>query len=590
MRVLLVYPNIGTGNGPHFHHGIGSLVAVLKEAGHAASLLCVDDLPADEAFLDDVRRDQPGLVGFAFGSHQWRHVRRLSSLVKDRLGLPTLAGGVHATHAPDETLAHPGIDMICRGEGEGALVDLARALEAGDAIDGIANLWVKTGREIVRNDLRPLIADLDALPFADREAFPMGNILATNAYEMPLMAGRGCPYGCTYCCNHALAALYKGKGSYVRFRSVKDLLIEIDHLASRYRIDTLYFEDDIFTLRREWAEEFAREYKRAFAFPFRIYVHVEAVERDLLALLRDAGLAMVNVGVESGNEAIRREVMNRRMTNARIQDVFEWLRDLDIVVRDFNIVGLPGETPETMRDTLRLNECLQPDQIQVSIFYPYPGTKLHEECRAKGYLSGEERQTYFEEDSVLDLPDLTREEIRAAYVEFCDRAREIERQRFLSDLERGRAGYHDFLAGFADAVLVYGQADRVRIDRFLIGGRRRFVLFEHPRARLDFAGVEIRPGARLRFAMALDPKCLEWGGTGIVFRVRVADDGHETEVFAERIDPKGDPAQRVWHDREVDLSAYAGRRVTIGFLTDPDESGDLTGAWAGWARPHLIAD
>lgn len=589
MKVLFVYPNVATGNGLHYQHGIGMLSASLRANGHETALLDLEELPEPGSFLEAVGAEKPGLVAFSFGSHQWSHVRRFSSLVKDELGLPTLAGGVHATHAPEETIEHPGIDLLCRGEGEQAMVEAADALDRGLALDNIANLWVKRNGGVVRNEVRPLIEDLDTLPFSDRAIFDMDRILAVNAHEMSLMAGRGCPYGCYYCCNNALIKLYKGKGRYVRFRSVDHVLAEVEALAERYRIDTLYFEDDIFTLKKAWVDEFCEKYPKRFSFPFRIYLHVEAVDRGMLARLKDIGLYKVNVGVESGSERIRREAMNRRMPNERIVQVFDWLHDLDIAVRDFNIVGLPGETPETMRETIALNERILPDEVQVAIFYPYRGTRLYDVCQEAGYLTGEERQTFFEDESILDLPDLPRSEIKAAYREFCAKADEIGKRRVAADLEKGASGYYDFLSHEKEREIEYGEADLNRIDRFLIGGERRFVLFSHPRSKVTYRGVPVRKDARLRFAMALDPKCLDWGGGAVVFRVVAANGDGEVELFRDSIDPKHDPAQRAWHDREVDLSRFADGPVDLSFLTDPDESGDLTGAWAGWARPHLVS-
>jgi len=392
---------------------------------------------------------------------------------------------------------------------------------------------------------------------------------------------------CSYCCNNALMRLYKGKGPFVRFRAVDNLLHEIDHLATRYRIDTLYFEDDIFTLRRDWVEEFCTSYRRAFQIPFRIYLHVEQVDRDMLAMLKDAGLYMVNMGVESGSEQIRRESMNRKMTNRQIEQVFDWLHEMDLIVRDFNIVGTPGDTEQTVRESMELNRRLMPDQMQVSIFYPYPGTELYERCRKEGYLTEEERDTYFEEESVLNLPDLPRESIKDLYREFCDLARTIEKDKVASDMKRGRRGDFDFLDGVSEAVLEYGDAERVKVDQFLVDGQRRFVLFEHPRARLTYSGIEIPQGSSLRFGIALSPVCLDWGGTGVRFRVLIGCDGQEHEIFDQYIDPKSRPEDRRWHDFETDLSGFAGRKVNVSFLTDPDESGDLTGAWAGWSRPYL---
>jgi len=167
MKVLFIYPNIRTGNGPHFNHGVAMLSAVLKRAGHSTRLIALHEPPGRDSLLAEVKEFDPGLVGFSFGSHQWRHVRQIADWLLESHKVPTIAGGPHATHAPDQTLEHPGIDMVCRGEGEGAILELVEALEAGQDIASIPNLWVRTMDGVIRNDVRPLDSNLDSLPFSE---------------------------------------------------------------------------------------------------------------------------------------------------------------------------------------------------------------------------------------------------------------------------------------------------------------------------------------------------------------------------------------------------------------------------------------
>ncbi|MDP8256854.1 MAG: radical SAM protein [Candidatus Alcyoniella australis] len=585
MKVLFVYFNVATGNGPHYNHGIGSLSAVLNEHGHRPGLVTVEQTDFDLApELEDFR---PDIVCLSFNSHQRSFALRAAQQIKKTLPDALLiAGGVHATHAPQDVIDWPQIDVLVRGEGEGALVDLAGALRQGRPYDSIDNLWLRKDGEVIRNPLRPLIRDLDDLPLADRSIFDMQRILQVNAYEMPMMAGRGCPMHCTYCCNHALSRLYKDKGSYVRFRSVGNILEEIERLQRQYRIDTLYFEDDIFTIKSRFAVDFAEAYRRRFLIPFRIYVRVEMVTRELLATLKRAGLYMVNIGVESGSERIRREVMKRPMSNEQIELVFQWCRELEIITRDFNIVGVPGDDEQTIRETIELNQRVLPDQIQVSIFYPYPGTQLFDQCVEQGLYSGEERTTYFENESVLELPTISRQRITELYQEFCDEARAIEARKEQVDMQRGRQGYFDFVSEFSRAQRRRGDDEMVRLDRFLINGDRRFVLFMHPRSALVYPQVEIRPDSRLQLAMALDPKCLEWGGRGVHYRVRLERGDEKIVVFNDFIDPKNKAIDRGWQEREVALNNFPGTWDVV-FMTDPDRTGDLTGAWSGWGRPYL---
>ncbi len=595
MKILFIYPNIGTTSFSHYNHGVGALSAALLKAGHQTSMLTFEELPEKEAFLKKVYENDPGLVAYAFNSHQWLYIRSLAKWLaeSDLSHIPTIGGGPHPTHAAQECISHPGIQMVCRGEGDEAIVDLAATLEMGKDPSSIPNLWVKTGKDVVRNDTRPLISDLDILPHSDRKNFDMETILRKsifelNTNELTMMAGRGCPLNCHYCGNNGLIKLYKGKGAFVRFRSVDNVLSELDDLAGRYKFDTVFFEDDVFTIKRKWVEEFCSSYRRSFRFPFNIYARVEYLDRDVLAMLKDAGLYNVRVGVESGNERIRREVMNRYMTNDQIERMFGWLHELDIKARTFNIVGVPGDTPETIRDTMRLNERILPDVVQVSMFYPYPGTHLYEVCRSKGYLSGEERSNFFDKESVLNIPDLPRETIKGLYSEFCELKLEIEKKKREWDIERRKCGYYDFLASFHDGQLEYGDPETVKTDLFFLDTQLRPVIFEHPRAKLTYKGVTIEKETILMFGISLSSLCLEWGGHGVRFKIVINYNDKEHLIFNHCIDPKSKVEDRRWHDFELDLSAFSDSTVDICFMTDTDESGDLTGAWAGWSRPYLI--
>ncbi|MEM2914332.1 MAG: radical SAM protein, partial [Candidatus Bathyarchaeia archaeon] len=360
MKILFVYPNIRTRNGPHYQHGVGSLISVLKRAEHEVKLAYLQEFDDLKSLPELVKKFRPELACLSFGTNQWQIARLAASAIKTALNIPIICGGIHTTFLPDEVLNNPNVDMICIGEGEEALVELVNSMEKGKDTKNIKNLWIKADGKVFKNSIRMLIDDLDSLPFGDRSEFPMKAILEENGYEMSVMASRGCPFSCTYCCNHAWSKLYDGLGNYVRFRSVDNVLAEIAKLAEKYRIETLYFEDDIFTLNKKWAYEFASEYPKFFKFPFRIYVRVEAVDFELLKALKSAGLYMINIGLESGDEHIRRDVMKRNMTNKQIKQVFEWAKKLDLITRDFNIVGTPGETWKTVKKTVTLNRKVMP--------------------------------------------------------------------------------------------------------------------------------------------------------------------------------------------------------------------------------------
>ncbi len=424
VRVCFVYPDIGGVEhygARKFYHGLGYLSSVLKRAGHETALIYLDHQPTEDAFMAQVAAIEPQLVAFSCTTHQYVYAQRCANWIKQsRPGMVTLVGGTHATLVPDKVLADSHFDLVCVGEGEQPVLDLAAALQMGEDFAHIPNLWLRRDGESIRNPLRPLIANLDEIPFADRELFNFEDILTANDGWVDLMAGRGCPYSCTYCSNPGLRERFKGLGRYVRFRSVDNVLAEIRSLAERYEIKTLNFQDDVFTLDRNWVLQFGQKYGEQFAFPFWINSRVERIsDEEMVAALAHAGCRGVRIGLESGNEELRASVLKRRMSNDEIRKAFALARKYGLDVYTCNMLGIPGETAEMIEETISLNRELQPAGMQFSVFYPYPMTELYDVCVRGGYLEeGEKLDSYYERRSILQLPTLSDEELEMEYDRF----------------------------------------------------------------------------------------------------------------------------------------------------------------------------
>ncbi|MFO8055909.1 MAG: radical SAM protein [bacterium] len=588
MRVLFIYPDVGTMLPLEYQHGLGYLVSALKRAGSDARVLYLHEEPAEKELALKVREYSPGLVGFSTTSNQYPQAVKYARLLKKAMDVPVIIGGVHASLDPENVISEPSFDMLCVGEGEGAIVDLARALERGEDCSDIPNLWVRRGEEIIKNEPRRLWEDLDSLPFPDREAFDFKSILEKQK-SASLLSGRGCPFNCAYCANEGLRGLYRGKGSFVRRRSVDNVLEEMDTLAASYEVRKWHFHDDIFTLDRAWVEEFCERYPRKFSVPFDVNVRVETADRDMLSLLRSAGCEWILVGVESGSDRVRREVMGRPMEDARIEELFKHARELGLRTWSFNMVGLPGETEADAAATYELNRRLRPEHMQVSVFNPYPGTRLYEVCKERGVLTGESRPGYFVPESVLDLPEFPAESIREWHQKLI-RLRDYchSRNRLLSELH-GPPSF-DFVDELASAEVNSPEPGFVKEDYFTIDDDTRRVLMVHPPSRVSFR-LRVPRNAVLRFSLALHPQVLErGGGDGVVFTVRAGRRRKKlSEVFSHTLDPKRKPEERGWHEAQVDLPGYGGKKTWIEFETrtvDPTRPEHNT---AGFGFPVLVA-
>lgn len=361
------------------------LAALLKADGHACRLLVVGE-SGPVGVIEEARRFAPDIVAFSVASFGVRWAVELAREVKRELDAVTVFGGPHCTCFPDFA-REPAVDLACIGEGEGPIVDLARAVDAGDDPRQIPNLLWTDGDEVVqRNPVRPLIDDLDALPFQDREIYYGYSPLRELSYKL-FMAGRGCPYDCSYCFNSTLRATYRGLGRWVRRRSPEKVVAEILEVRARYGLRTLGFIDDTFTTERRWLVDFCELYRREVGLPFNCIVRIDEVNEEVAEALGRAGCHFVSFAVETGNEELRRTVLGRSIGDDEIRRGAALLKRQGIGLLTCNMFGLPGETVEDALATLRLNAEIGATVVGTSMLQPMPGTRIRDECVRRGLLA-----------------------------------------------------------------------------------------------------------------------------------------------------------------------------------------------------------
>ena len=231
MRVLFIVDQID-----YEPQGLMCLSSALKAAGHQVELAIAKYRDP----LEVARQWRPGIVGYSVitGSQRW--YLKLNQRIKAVLPVFSAFGGPHPTFF-SEMIEEDGVDGICIGEGEGALVDLANSLEAGQLDPTIPNWHFKLDGKIVRNPVRPYIQDPESYPQPDRDLIYDRDRLSATSKIKHFIAGRGCPYRCTYCFNHALAKIYRGKGKPFRMRSVSSTLQEVSDVRRRYGLEFAVF-------------------------------------------------------------------------------------------------------------------------------------------------------------------------------------------------------------------------------------------------------------------------------------------------------------------------------------------------------------
>lgn len=419
MKILFVYCDINVRGGARsYPFGIGMVSAMLKRHGHESRMHYMFGRYAAAPLQACIADYRPDVLAFSAVSPEYQYVKRIF-LDLQPFPAVTILGGHHATMAPECLEEIKGLDAICVGEGENPMLELVEALKERRPIKDIPGLHVKVGGEqIVRTPARPFIQNLDDLPFADREIMDYQAIIDSDFSTALFMFSRGCPYDCTFCSNHALRATQSG--AYVRFRSAGNCLAEVREVGRRYRVKALYFNDDCFTARKDFVDEFCAAYPREFSLPFDINARPESLNDALCRQLKEAGCRRVSIGIEQGSEAFRRDVLGRNQSNARIEAAFASCRRAGLKVKSFNIVGFPRETPELFRETVELNARINPDSTIISVFEPYPGTRLAEICVEKGFCDKARMMDGYlgRMDTILNLPTFSRKEILRCFRNF----------------------------------------------------------------------------------------------------------------------------------------------------------------------------
>jgi radical SAM superfamily enzyme YgiQ (UPF0313 family) len=369
--------------------GFMCLSAALKGQSHEVEVFLADE---GGQFIEDIAAYDPDIVGFSCitGSHEW--CVKIALRLKKVTGARIVFGGPHPTFFPD-IIKEEVVDVVCIGEGEGAILDLANDVLKGSGNTNVLNCWFRKNGNIVKNGVRRLIDDLDSLPYPDRSLYAKKYPFLKTRQKV-IFTGRGCPFDCTYCFNKKLRTIYDGKGAYVRKRSVENVIKEIEFIKNTEDPAVIYFQDDTFVLDKKWLKDFSVEYERRVGIPYICLLRVELIDEEVADMLKSSSCVRVFFGVESGSEELRFKLLNRRVTDDRIINGAAVLKKRGIRFRTYNMLGLPGETLEDAFKTVEINNRIGTDYPWCSLFYPYPGTELEHLAESKGLISTESRRDY----------------------------------------------------------------------------------------------------------------------------------------------------------------------------------------------------
>jgi radical SAM superfamily enzyme YgiQ (UPF0313 family) len=365
--------------------GLASMAAYLERRGIAAGIVDCFAHPDDQRLIrDTLRETRPAFIGFSCTTSSFLDGVRLAALAKAELpGIRSVFGGPHVSALREEILRRfPEVDFVVAGEGEETLAELIAS--AGEGAEGIPGVVCRSQGEVVFAGYRPAGIDLDSLPFPAYEklaGYP-------GAYRLPIfnypttpnsscISSRGCPYACTYCDRSVFRRSF-------RYNSAAYLYAHLQYLHERFGIRHVNFYDDQFTFNRERVEEFCRDMvDRPLGMTFNCAVRAEHVDAGLLQGMKAAGCWMASLGIETGDP----ELLARHRQNADLEMLAEKIRLIKragIRVKGLLMMGLPGETEESIRRSMAYVYSLPIDDFNLAKFTPFPGSPLYEHIHELG--------------------------------------------------------------------------------------------------------------------------------------------------------------------------------------------------------------
>lgn len=410
------------------------LAAVLRRRGfHATEIYFKDwisnhlDPPSDqelESLARVLRRERISLACLSVRASAYENVARiLTRHIHEKLDIPVLWGGMHPTILPETCLAEA--DLILLGEAEEAIEELASRLGDGTSIDDIQNLHLRRGvgpgqpDQVIRNPLRPLIQDLDQLPFRDYTTDSHKFRISGRTYVQgdpmrgdpvfQMLGSRGCVYHCAYCYNSTFKKrIYPGQ-SWYRVRSPSSVIDEIVAARAQWNFRRVRFDDEVFTFRPDWFDEFCERFPREVGLPFEIFIEPKLVTRERISRLRAAGLEGVYMGIQS-SDRVTGHLYDRQVKNQSISEIATLFHEHGLKAHYQLIFDDPVATEEDKRSLFELVASFpRPFDLYLFSLTVFPGSELAEKLQAAGLhnpneVEGLNTRTFYQHRVNLEYP------------------------------------------------------------------------------------------------------------------------------------------------------------------------------------------
>jgi radical SAM superfamily enzyme YgiQ (UPF0313 family) len=412
VKIALVNPPILKGVFRHQLYlpiGLAYLAAVLEEKGHEVTVI---DCPALEMPHDKLKARlasfEPLIIGITSMTPTIQSALLSAHVAKEACPNATvILGGPHATFMDAQVLSdEAAVDVVVRSEGEQTLLELAQNISNSKGLHTVNGITLKNNGKIVRTPNRAFIEKLDELPRPAYKHFLLEKYRLFGRTVLPIITSRGCPFQCSFCVTSRMF------GRTFRARSPKNVVDELEWLRDIHKAEAFTFYDDTLTFDKKRIYEICREIKnRKIGIPWDCQTRVDQVSIDILAKMREANCQQVFFGVESGCQQML-NAMNKRTSIEQNEKAIKWAKDAGLFVAVPVIIGYPGETLSTLKQTLDFIRRVKPDDVYLCIATPYPGTELRTLVENMGWKMSSNWSLYDTLTSVFENPLLPSEEIR----------------------------------------------------------------------------------------------------------------------------------------------------------------------------------
>ncbi len=371
--------------------GLAYVAAVLEKDGHQVMVIDCPPQHLTYKHIDqEISHFQPDIIGITSVTATFTSALKVAQNTKQVCPQALVVlGGPHVTIADDKfLLQHPEVDVVVKGEGEQTILALARYVSGQGNLNDITGIAFSKNGQLIRTVSRPCIQNLDELPYPAYHYFPLIKYRIFKKIGVPILTSRGCGSSCNFCLVPQIA------GNSFRARTPANIVNELEYVKNKYKIDFVTFNDEIFTYDRKRVLDICSEIKqRKIKVPWDCQTRVNLVSKELLHAMKDANCQLINFGIESANQGIL-NAMTKGTTVQQNAVAIRMAKEAGLSVTVSLVLGYPGETDETIHQTIDFIRRTEPDDLYLFLATPFPSTQLRDAVGALGWKMSQDWNSY----------------------------------------------------------------------------------------------------------------------------------------------------------------------------------------------------